>query len=256
MPASSWCSTTPSARPASSCPTCWPSSGPRCSWSTPTPAPPGTSHVDRQRRAAPGGRSGPRVGGAPRGGDRPRRRAHGPGRRRGPCPEPTTRRCWCCSSSGRRRPPRAQGGAAGGRQPWRPSEICRAGGAEIIWTKLSASHLMEVAGTGGVTFAASQSGGYIFPALPARLRRRGHTGQPAGHARRSRAERMSEARGRRCPPSTSPTRPCTTPWEQKGMVMRTPGGAAKGSAEWSWSTGSRSSRTTAGSWWCPTPRSR
>ena len=39
-PGSSWCSTTPSAPPASSCPTCWPSSRPRCWWSTPTPTRP------------------------------------------------------------------------------------------------------------------------------------------------------------------------------------------------------------------------
>ena len=47
-------------------------------------------------------------------------------------------------------------------------EICREAGAEIVWTKLSASHLMEVARSEQVTLAASQSGGFIFPAfLPA-----------------------------------------------------------------------------------------
>ena len=47
-------------------------------------------------------------------------------------------------------------------------EICRKAGAEIVWTKLSASHLMEVARSERVTLAASQSGGFIFPRfLPA-----------------------------------------------------------------------------------------
>jgi mannose-1-phosphate guanylyltransferase/phosphomannomutase len=40
--------------------------------------------------------------------------------------------------------------------------------AAITWTKLSAAHLMEVAGSGGVDLAASQEGGFIWPAfLPA-----------------------------------------------------------------------------------------
>jgi mannose-1-phosphate guanylyltransferase/phosphomannomutase len=42
-------------------------------------------------------------------------------------------------------------------------EICGPAGVEITWTKLSPSHLMEVASGGDVAFAASQDGGYIFP---------------------------------------------------------------------------------------------
>ena len=46
--------------------------------------------------------------------------------------------------------------------------IASAYGAKITWTKLSAAHLMEIAGAGGIDFAASQEGGYIWPAfLPA-----------------------------------------------------------------------------------------
>ena len=46
--------------------------------------------------------------------------------------------------------------------------IADARGAHIEWTKLSAAHLMEVAGTGKVDFAASQEGGFIWPTfLPA-----------------------------------------------------------------------------------------
>ena len=41
-------------------------------------------------------------------------------------------------------------------------------GAELVWAKLSPPQLMEVASQPGVTFAASQEGGYIFPSfLPA-----------------------------------------------------------------------------------------
>jgi len=46
--------------------------------------------------------------------------------------------------------------------------ICAEAGATITFTKLSSSHLMEVAARPGITFAASQSGGFIWPRfLPA-----------------------------------------------------------------------------------------
>jgi mannose-1-phosphate guanylyltransferase / phosphomannomutase len=46
--------------------------------------------------------------------------------------------------------------------------IAKDHGASITWTKLSASHLMEVSGSGEVDFAASQEGGFIWPSvLPA-----------------------------------------------------------------------------------------
>src|SRR5207244_3829828 len=46
--------------------------------------------------------------------------------------------------------------------------IAQEAGAEIVWTKLSAPHLMETSASGDIVFAASQDGGYIFPAfLPA-----------------------------------------------------------------------------------------
>src|SRR5207237_7788581 len=41
--------------------------------------------------------------------------------------------------------------------------IAHDAGAAIVWTKVSTSSLMEVAASGGVTLAASQEGGYIFP---------------------------------------------------------------------------------------------
>ena len=98
-------------------------------------------------------------------------------------------------------------------------ELCRRNDAELIWTKLSTPHLMEVASEGGVRFAASQEGGYIIPAfLPAydaaatlvhlfdMLARQGLrlskvvSQVPAVHMAHERV---------------------VTPWEQKGTVMRT-----------------------------------
>src|ERR1039458_1182554 len=46
--------------------------------------------------------------------------------------------------------------------------ICKKAGATITYTKLSSAHLMEVAAQPGIAFAASQSGGFIWPRfLPA-----------------------------------------------------------------------------------------
>ncbi len=103
--------------------------------------------------------------------------------------------------------------------PMAAERICAAAGAEILWTKLSATHLMEVASAGGVTFAASQLGGYIFPRfLPAfdavstlvhilaMLTRTG--------------ERLSKLAGR-LPAIHIVHEEVVTPWEQKGTVMRT-----------------------------------
>src|SRR5260370_41804800 len=42
--------------------------------------------------------------------------------------------------------------------PKAAEQICAAAGAEILWTKLSATHLMEVASSRAVTFAACPLG--------------------------------------------------------------------------------------------------
>ncbi len=47
--------------------------------------------------------------------------------------------------------------------PTPAEDMCRRAGAEVIWTKLAPSHLMEVASRPGVEFAAGPDGGYIFP---------------------------------------------------------------------------------------------
>ena len=98
-------------------------------------------------------------------------------------------------------------------------ELCRRNGAELVWTKLSTPHLMEVASGGGVNFAASQEGGYIIPSfLPAydaaatlvhlfdMLARQGL--------------RLSKVVSQ-VPPVHMAHERVVTPWEQKGTVMRT-----------------------------------
>ncbi len=91
-------------------------------------------------------------------------------------------------------------------------------GAEIVWTKLSSSNLMDAANTGGVTFAASQEGGYIFPDfLPAydgtasfvkMLGLLARTGLPLSKLVAS------------VPPFHQAHEVVPTPWEHKGLVMR------------------------------------
>jgi mannose-1-phosphate guanylyltransferase/phosphomannomutase len=97
--------------------------------------------------------------------------------------------------------------------------ICRDAGAEIVWTKLSASHLMEVARSEKVTLAASQSGGFIFP-----------TFLPAfdGAATLVNLISLLTSTGRKLselvaamPPVRIAHQSVHTPWDHKGMLMRT-----------------------------------
>ena len=97
--------------------------------------------------------------------------------------------------------------------------ICQDAGAEIVWTKLSASHLMDVARSEKVTLAASQSGGFIFPSfLPAF----------DGAATLVNLLALLTASGRTLselvgamPPVRIAHQSVHTPWDQKGMLMRT-----------------------------------
>ncbi|HEY1734720.1 MAG TPA: sugar phosphate nucleotidyltransferase [Acidimicrobiales bacterium] len=97
--------------------------------------------------------------------------------------------------------------------------ICADAGVPITFTKLSSAHLMEVAASGDVAFAASQSGGFLWPDfLPAYdatatlvelVSMLGATGQSLSKLVRS------------LPPVHIAHETVMTPWEQKGMVMRT-----------------------------------
>ncbi|MDQ1395049.1 MAG: mannose-phosphate guanylyltransferase / phosphomannomutase, partial [Acidimicrobiaceae bacterium] len=98
-------------------------------------------------------------------------------------------------------------------------DVCHQAGAEIVWTKLSIAHLMEVCSSEDITFGASQEGGYIFPDfLPAfdatatlvnLLALLAQTGLKLSKlvAQQTRVHIAHET--------------VVTPWEQKGMVMRT-----------------------------------
>ncbi|HEX3947390.1 MAG TPA: hypothetical protein VHW47_06770, partial [Acidimicrobiales bacterium] len=97
--------------------------------------------------------------------------------------------------------------------------ICADAGAPITFTKLSSAHLMEVAAGGDVAFAASQSGGFLWPDF-----------LPAYDATATLVElvAMLAATGQSLsklvhslPAVHIAHEGVVTPWEQKGMVMRT-----------------------------------
>jgi mannose-1-phosphate guanylyltransferase/phosphomannomutase len=92
-------------------------------------------------------------------------------------------------------------------------------GGTIAWTKLSPSHLMKDTATPGVGFGASQDGGYVFPAF-----------LPAFDATAALVHVLAllAASGRRLSEVVSSLprefvahESVVTPWEQKGLVMRT-----------------------------------
>jgi mannose-1-phosphate guanylyltransferase/phosphomannomutase len=91
-------------------------------------------------------------------------------------------------------------------------------GAEIVWTKLSAAHIMEVASSGGIDFAASQEGGFIWPDF-----------LPAYDAVATLAKlldllavtgRSLSSIVRKLPTVHVAHEAVATPWERKGAVMR------------------------------------
>lgn len=97
--------------------------------------------------------------------------------------------------------------------------MCDEAGATLLWTKLSTPSLMEVASQPGVRFGASQEGGYIFPSF-----------LPAYDAVATLVETLAllaVAGGRLSktvaglPAVRMAHESVVTPWEKKGMVMRT-----------------------------------
>ena len=83
---------------------------------------------------------------------RPRARARRP-----------SRRCSRSSTLVVRGAARARASRCRSRSSREAERIAERHGATIAWTKLSAAHLMEVAARGGVDFAASPDGGFIWP---------------------------------------------------------------------------------------------
>jgi mannose-1-phosphate guanylyltransferase/phosphomannomutase len=97
--------------------------------------------------------------------------------------------------------------------------ICEEAGIRVVLTKLSSASLMETASRGGVTFAASAAGGFIWPRF-----------LPAYDAAATLVELvgMLAATGQSLsklvhslPPVHIAREAVVTPWEQKGLVMRT-----------------------------------
>jgi mannose-1-phosphate guanylyltransferase / phosphomannomutase len=91
-------------------------------------------------------------------------------------------------------------------------------GSPIVWTKLSAAHLMEVAGTAGVEFAASQEGGFIWPEFLPAYDAAGtlvHLLELLAEAARPLSALLGEVPETHVAHDTVPT-----PWERKGTVMR------------------------------------
>ena len=97
--------------------------------------------------------------------------------------------------------------------------ICQSVDAELVWTKLSTPSLMETASSPRVRFAANQEGGYIFPGfLPAydSLAALVETlGLLAG------AETKLSKVVASLPVARMAHESVVTPWERKGIVMRT-----------------------------------
>ena len=97
-------------------------------------------------------------------------------------------------------------------------EICEEAGATVTYTKLSSAHLMEVAAQPGIAFAASQSGGFIWPRfLPAYdaaaslvmlVEMLAAAGEPLSKLVRS------------LPSVHVAHVSVPTPWESKGLLMR------------------------------------
>ncbi|MFN2608462.1 MAG: sugar phosphate nucleotidyltransferase [Acidimicrobiales bacterium] len=91
-------------------------------------------------------------------------------------------------------------------------------GAELVWTKLSSSHLMDVAASAGVALAASQDGGFIFPEfLPAFDATAAFVHLLALLA--GGQVRLSKVVGA-LPRVHVAHESVVTPWEEKGVLMR------------------------------------
>jgi mannose-1-phosphate guanylyltransferase/phosphomannomutase len=98
-------------------------------------------------------------------------------------------------------------------------EMCAATGTELLWTKLSAAQLLEAADSPRVRFAANTSGGFVFPQF-----------LPAFDAVATLVRLLSLLASRHLtlsgvvaslPGVAIVRREVPTPFEQKGLVMRT-----------------------------------
>ena len=179
----------------------------------------GMMAVDRDGQRRAGGRAGPGVGRAARRGRRRRRRAAHDRRRRG--------------HGALRRPGAARPAAPRDRRPEPDARvalpvavasaaepICADAGVPITFTKLVLGPPDGGGGRPGTSPSPPASpGGFIWPRLPAGLRRRGHPGRCWSPCWPRPASRSPSWSGR-CPPVHIAHETVVTPWEQKGLVMR------------------------------------
>ncbi len=98
-------------------------------------------------------------------------------------------------------------------------KICLDSGSELLWAKMSASGLMEVAREPGVAFAGDRNGGFIFPEFLPALDAAGAVvailAMLAGTGVRLSKVLSNTPRVHMAHLSVP------TPWDQKGLVMRT-----------------------------------
>jgi mannose-1-phosphate guanylyltransferase/phosphomannomutase len=97
--------------------------------------------------------------------------------------------------------------------------LIAARGAEVITTALSPSKLMEAAASGGVAYAADQEGGFIFPNFLPSFDGAAALANLIGLLGRS-GESLAAVTAR-VPEVAIVRTEVETPFEQKGMVMRT-----------------------------------
>jgi mannose-1-phosphate guanylyltransferase/phosphomannomutase len=101
----------------------------------------------------------------------------------------------------------------------RVEAMCDEAGATLLWTKLSTPHLMEVAAQPSVRFAASQEGGYIFPSFLPAYDAVATLVEALGLLTSAGARLSQIVAG--LPLVRTAHEAVVTPWEKKGMVMRT-----------------------------------
>jgi mannose-1-phosphate guanylyltransferase/phosphomannomutase len=110
--------------------------------------------------------------------------------------------------------------------PRAAEQICAEASASLIWTKLSSTHLMEVASRPGVDFAAGQEGGYIFPDFFPAFDAVAALVRTFGLLARTQSQMSCVVAG--LPEVSSAHEGVVTPWEKKGLVMRNVMDSAKG----------------------------
>ncbi|HEX2043568.1 MAG TPA: sugar phosphate nucleotidyltransferase [Acidimicrobiales bacterium] len=96
--------------------------------------------------------------------------------------------------------------------------IAAQAGAEVVWTKVSSAHLMDTAAQEEVSFAASQDGGFVFPAFLPAFDATAAFVHVLGLLAKA-GVRLSKVVGE-LPPVHFAHDTVDTPWEEKGMLMR------------------------------------